>query len=216
MNTIAILVLITGTVSLLSLLLLHFTSNEFHPGWRMISEYALGKYKWLLTIFFVCWGFCSLLSAALLWNIVNGLWPTIGIICVILTGIGAIMGGLFDVKHKLHGMAFGIGIPFLPIGSLLISYHLIKDGFWANEQFRILLSAHAIWLSVVLMGLTMVLLFAGFKKAGIPFGPDIAPPEKLPKGVIGINGYFNRLLVLCYLAWPMLMAYIFWSSKNGG
>jgi hypothetical protein len=214
MNTLAILVLITGSISLLSLLTLHFTSREFHPGWRMISEYALGKYKWLLTVFFLCWGICSLLSSALLWNIVNGFWPVIGIICLILTGVGAIMGGLFDVKHKLHGMAFGIGVPFLPLGVLLISYALTTEGIWADERFTILLSAHFIWISVVLMGISMALLFAGFKKAGVPFGPDIEAPKQLPADVIGINGYFNRLLVICYLAWPMLMAYLYWYENS--
>lgn len=214
MNTLAMLVLSCGVISLLALLILHFTSGEFHPGWRMISEYALGKYKWLLTIFFISWGICSLLSAALLWNLVSGIWPTAGIVCLVLTGIGATMGGLFDVKHKLHGMAFGIGIPFLPIGSLLISYALVKEGLWADNRLGILLSAHSIWLSVVCMGLTMVLLFSGFKKAGIPFGPDIAAPEKLPTGVIGINGYFNRLLVICYLLWPMLIAWLYFTQHR--
>lgn len=214
MEAVSFLLLLTGSISVLSLLLLHFTSPEFDPGWRMISEYALGKYKWLLTIFFVCWGTCSLLSALLLWAEVSGFWSTLGILCLILTGIGAIMGGLFDVKHKLHGMAFGIGIPFMPVGALLISYHLIKSERWGHAQFSILASAHAIWISVVLMGITMALLFSGFRKAGIAFGPDIAPPEKLPPGVIGINGYFNRLLVLCYLIWPMLMAYIYCCYKS--
>lgn len=213
MNTIALLVLASGTVSLLALLTLHFVSREFHPGWRMISEYALGSHKWLLTTFFICWGICSITASILLWNLVNGFWPSVGIICVLLTGIGATMGGLFDVKHKLHGMAFGIGIPFLPIGALLISYTLIKEDFWSHEQLNILLSTHSIWLSVVLMAVSMVLLFSGFKKAGIPFGPAIAPPEKLPAGVIGINGYFNRLLVICYLLWPMLIAWLYYNAK---
>ena len=71
MNTLATLSIVAGVLSLLSLLTLHFTSPEIKPGWRMVSEYALGKYKWLLTIFFITWGASSLLLAFYLVNIVH-------------------------------------------------------------------------------------------------------------------------------------------------
>jgi hypothetical protein len=54
----------------------------------------------------------------------------------------------------------------------------------------------------------MFLLFSGLKSAGIIYGPDAPPLTALPKGVIGINGWANRLLVLCYLAYPILTANI--------
>ena len=44
-NILAILSITTGVASLLSLLALHFASPEFKPGWRMVSEYAMGKYS---------------------------------------------------------------------------------------------------------------------------------------------------------------------------
>lgn len=211
MDTIAILTIATGVISLICLLALHFVSPEFQPSWRMVSEYALGRHRWILTWFFLLWGFCSILAAIFLWNIVTTKWAMLGTILVFITGIGAIFGGLFDVRHKLHGVAFGLGVPFLPIGALLVSYHLIKNEWWSSFQSTVLYSAHSIWLSLVLMGVSMMLLFSGFKKAGVPFGPDIEPPKLLPAGVIGINGYLNRLLVICYILWPVLMAKIYLS-----
>lgn len=115
-----------GIISILCLLALHFMDTELKPSFRMVSEYALGKHKWVLTIFFLCWGMCSISSGFMLWNVVTSGWAKFGVLLLFVTGIGAIMGGLFDVQHKLHGLTFGIGIPFLPIGALLISYHLIK------------------------------------------------------------------------------------------
>lgn len=209
MKTISILANCTialGTISLMCLLILHFVSSEFKPSFRMISEYALGNHKWLITVFFICWGLCSITSSIMLWEIVATGWAKFGVILVFITGIGAIMGGLFDVQHKLHGLAFGIGIPFLPIGSLLITYHLLKNAEWQNYSTTLLLSSHSIWISLVLMGGTMTLLFSSLKSAGIPFGPDLPPLNELPKGIIGINGWANRLLVLCYLAYPILLA----------
>ncbi|MES2794680.1 MAG: DUF998 domain-containing protein [Bacteroidota bacterium] len=211
MKTISILAnctILLGTISLLFLLILHFVSSEFKPNFRMISEYALGKHKWMITVFFICWGLCSITSALMLWGVVTTGWAKFGVILVFITGVGAIMGGLFDVQHKLHGLAFGIGIPFLPIGSLIITYHLLKNVEWQNYSTTLLVSSHSIWISLVLMGVTMFLLFSSLKSAGVVYGPDSPPLSELPKGVIGINGWANRLLVLCYLIYPILTAKI--------
>jgi hypothetical protein len=172
----------------------------------MVSEYALGKHKWLLTIFFISWGLCSITSGLMLWNVVTTGWAKFGVILLFVTGAGAIMGGLFDVQHKLHGLAFAIGVPFLPIGALLISYHLIKKAEWQNHSTSLLLSSHSIWISLVLMAVSMFLLFSSLKSAGIAYGPDSPPLTDLPKGVVGINGWANRLLILCYIVYPVFIA----------
>lgn len=211
LSIIAILTIISGILSLLCLTVLHFASPEFKPGWRMVSEYALGKHKWILTLFFTFWCVCSVLLACLLWNVVTTKWAMFGVVLIFISGTGALMGGLFDVKHKLHGLSFMLGIPTLPAGALLVSYHLIKNESWSIHQSSILLSAHAIWISLVLMAISMALIFSGFKKAGMPMGPNVEPPQKLPAGVIGLNGYANRILIVCYIGWLILIAKIYLS-----
>ena len=206
MEILAVLSIISGCLSLLCLLALHFVSPEFQPSWRMISEYALGKNKRLLTAFFFLWGACSILSAMLLWNIVGTMWATAGVVLLLISGIGAIMGGLFDVKHPRHGLAFLLGVPTLPLATLLIGYQLLSLEAWSSYQGVLLISAHAPWIALVFMAGSMALLFSGFKKAGYPMGPDAEVPEKLPDGVIPLAGYANRLLVLCYLILPILVA----------
>jgi hypothetical protein len=206
LSIIATLTIISGIISLVCLLLLHFLSPEFKASWRMVSEYALGKHKKFITAFFIFWSVASILCACLTWNMATTNWAKFGAVLVFITGIGALMGGMFDVKHKLHGLAFFLGIPFLPIGALLISYNLIKNKDWSNHQPPVLISAHFIWISLVLMALSMMLLFSGFKKAGVAFGPNIEPPKTLPNSVIGINGYFNRFLILCYIGWVIVIA----------
>lgn len=206
MESVPIIVIFLSLLSILSLLILHFVSPEFKPSWRMISEYALGNHKWLITSFFIFWGLASMLLAFNLWAHVSGFWPTIGVLLVFVSCIGAFMGGLFDVKHKHHGLAFLLGIPTLPIGALLICYHLISMDQWQMHKTEILWSTHSIWISVLLMAASMILLMRGYKKSGLPMGPGVEPPKELPKGVIGINGYFNRILVLCYLLWLITMA----------
>ena len=206
MEILAVLSIISGCLSLLCLLALHFVSPEFQPSWRMISEYALGKNKRLLTAFFFLWGTCTILCAMLLWNIVGTMWARAGVVLLLISGIGAIMGGLFDVKHPRHGLAFLLGVPTLPLATLLIGYQLLSLEAWSSYQGVLLISAHAPWIALVFMAGSMALLFSGFKKAGYPMGPDAEVPEKLPDGVIPLAGYANRLLVLCYLILPILVA----------
>ncbi len=192
-----------AAASLISLGALHFASPEFQPSWRMISEYALGKHHWLITSFFIFWGLSSFALSILLWPNVSGAWATIGIIFLVISGVGEIMGGLFDINHKLHGLSFMLGVPSLPFAALLIGYHLIsKDG----SNSIILLSSHATWVSVILMAVAMMVMMSGFKNAGIPMGPGATPPDRVPDGVIALAGYANRLLVATYIGWLMIVA----------
>lgn len=206
MNIIAILSFISGALSLLCLLALHFTSPEFKPSWRMVSEYALGKYKWLLTLFFFMWGASSILLAIALLEIISGFYAHIGIVLLVLSGIGAICGGLFDVKHKKHGMAFALGIPTLPVAALILTYHLLNNNIITQTDTLIL--AHSTWISIFLMAFTMMLMFSGFKKAGVNWDKDSPVPAEVPKDVIALGGYANRLLVLCFISWAMYIAFL--------
>lgn len=197
MNTLSVLASANVYISLASLLVLHLVSREFQPSWRMISEYATGKFKWLITIFFICWGLSSLFAAAVLWPKVDGFAAGLGLILLLIAGIGEIMGGLFDIKHKLHGLSFMLGVPALPIAALLLSYNLAFEHRAATIQ----LIAHATWISVLLMGLSMAHMFARFKKAGLPVGPEAKAPDTLPAGMVLFSGYANRLLVIVYHLW---------------
>lgn len=202
-------ILATGAMSLVCLLLLHFLSPEYDPSWRMISEYALGKYKGLLTAFFVLSAACTMMLPILLWTETESIWSKVGLALVFISGVGSLMGGLFDLKHPLHGAAFALGVPTIMIGALLVSYHLVKRTDWAQYSTGTLLATHAIWISLVLMGIFMAVMMKGFKQAGVPMGPGATPPEAVPPGVIAVAGYFNRLLVVCNTAWIMTMAYVY-------
>ena len=142
----------------------------------------------------------------MLWHVVDSGWAKFGVFQMFVTGLGAIMGGLFDVQHKLHGLSFAIGVPFLPIAALLITYHLLKKTDWQGYSATMQVSTHAVWISLVFMAISMFLLFSSLKSQGIVYGPDSPPLTELPGGVIGINGWANRLLVLSYILYPVLTA----------
>jgi len=57
--TAARLALVTAIAAIFFMLILHILSPEFNPSWRMVSEYALGKYSWLLSLMFISWAISS-------------------------------------------------------------------------------------------------------------------------------------------------------------
>ena len=158
MSTLGTLTIASAAMSLLSLIVLHFVSPEFKPSWRMISEYAMGKHKGVLTMFFFCWGLSSMFLSLLLWNKVTTTWGTVGVILLFISSIGEIMGGLFDVNHKHHGLAFLLGIPTLPAAALLIGYDLIRIPGMEENASSIVLSSHAPWISLIAMGASMAIM----------------------------------------------------------
>jgi hypothetical protein len=208
------LTLATAGLALLFLLMLHFVSPEFSPAWRMVSEYALGRHNAMLRGFFFMWGLSSLLLSALLWGEVSSSWAKVGVAFLVVSAVGEIMGGMFDLKHRLHGVAFGIGVPSLPVAALLIGYHLAGSEGWTTHGAAILAVSHATWVSVVLMGAAMAVMFAGFKRAGIVMGPGAKPPDRVPAGVIAMGGYANRLLVFCDIGWLMLVAWAYLAARH--
>ena len=206
MSALALLTISCAALSLLCLLMLHFVSPEFKPSWRMISEYAMGKHKVLLTSFFLSWGLSSTFLSLLLWSKMTTVWGKVGVILLFVSAIGEIMGGLFDVKHKHHGLAALLGVPTLPIAALLVGYNIVQNPDWQAQSSSILVSSHGTWISFVLMGITMAIMITGFKNSGISMGPNMEPPKSVPPGVIAIAGYANRLLVICYVGWLIIIA----------
>ena len=97
-------------------MLLHVLSPEFAPSWRMVSEYANGQYRWLLTLVFSAWALSSFALLAALWPASATTLGKVGLLFLLLAGIGQAMGALFDVNHPLHGAAAMIGIPSLCAG----------------------------------------------------------------------------------------------------
>src|SRR5690242_14536614 len=69
-----------AAATLLLLASLHILSPEFDPTFRMVSEYALGQYGWVLSLMFLAWGISAWALAIALWTQVTtragkvGLW----------------------------------------------------------------------------------------------------------------------------------------------
>jgi hypothetical protein len=197
---------ITSTImALICLVILHLLSPEFDPSWRMVSEYALGNYSWVLSVMFITWAIGTWALAYTLKTEVKTTGGKIGLAFLILAGIGEAMAAFFDVQHPLHGVAAMIGMPSLSIAAILISVSLKKNPSWTFVRKKIMLTAHFTWISIVVMTIGVMVLFDGFNKAGVDMSSGKAP-ETLPDGVIAFAGWANRLLIVCYCIWVINVA----------
>src|SRR5687767_5053569 len=77
------------------LFLLHFLEPEFDPSWRMISEYELGGYGWMMSLAFFCWGGSVLTLLAALWRSLHTVSGAIGRWWLLLIGVALFGAGIF-------------------------------------------------------------------------------------------------------------------------
>ena len=201
--------MVTAAISIVALLSLHVLSPEFGPSWRMVSEYANGRFEWILFVFFVSWGLSSWCLAFVLWPYVSSIAAKAGVVFLVISGLGEILAAFFNVNHPLHGLSGTLGIPTMVIAALLISYHLKGRPEWKNKRSALLWSAHATWISVLLVVVTMIVMINGFKQAGIAIGPGQQPPSSVPDGVVAVVGYANRILIAAYIGWLLFVSNVF-------
>ena len=176
------------------MVLLHVLEPGFDPSWRMLSEYALGRYGVLMRVAFLAMGTGVIAVAVALWRIA-GPW-SLGLILVAIGPLGAafvdtdpittpraqmsrrsnihaVLGSLFILGFPLAATVAGIGVAAHPaVGSILA---------WATL---------APWLALVWFLWTNV---------------RHAHPDAVGRPDIRI-GWPNRVSILTYLGWVVLAA----------
>ena len=204
----AILTIGTSVAVLVLLFVLHILSPEFTPAWRMVSEYANGKYAWVLSLLFFLWGVGSLALAYTLWPHLPTTMGKVGLFFLIAAGIGEAMAAVFDINHKLHSLSAMIGIPSLAIAAMFISITLIKTEPWSTARNSLLLTANLTWVSILLMGIAFAVMMATYAQAGGDLSASAEVVTTLPKGVIALVGWANRFLIVVYCAWVTTVAWL--------
>jgi hypothetical protein len=206
--TAARLAIAAAGAALLLLASLHVLSPEFDPSWRMVSEYAFGHYGWVLSLMFLAWGISTWALAGAIWSQVVTRAGRVGLWFLLAAGLGEAMASVFDVTHDAgHTIAGLLGVFGLPVAALLVSAGLDRARAWSGTNRRIRRwSAHLTWVSVVLFIATLVLMTVQFLHANGGKLPQHAP-KALPPGVLGLDGWTDRLLVLSSCLWVVIVAW---------
>jgi Protein of unknown function (DUF998) len=182
--------LVLAVLALASLAGLHVLSPEFDPSRRAVSEYALGRHGWLLSLMFISWALSSWALAFAIRSQVTTIGGRIGLILLVVSGLGEAMASVFDVRWPaLHGVSALLGVPSLPIAAMLISVNLGRNHGWLSAKRVLLWTANFCWMSLALMA--AAILTASGKSGN-------RPP---------LIGWSNRLLIAVYCVWVMTVAW---------
>jgi hypothetical protein len=196
-----------AVATILLLASLHVLSPEFAPSWRMVSEYAFGHYGWVLSLMFLSWGISSWAIAVAIWSQVKTKAGKVGLWFLVVAGIGEAMASIFDVTHDTgHGIAGLLGVCGFPVAALLLSAGLGHAEAWQDVRKTLLWIANLSWISVVLLVATLALMTMQLSRANGGHLPQHAP-KSLPPGVLALDGWANRLIILSYCLWVFVAAW---------
>jgi hypothetical protein len=198
---------------LVLLALLHIIKPELDPSWRMISEYEIGEFGWVMRLAFLALSFSH---AALLVAIrphVRTIGGRVGLVLLLLGVVGTAMGGIFTTdpitatedqlttRGSLHGMGFLLGVPAFPIAATLISRALALAPAWAWARRPLLWAATLPWVGIVGFAVWMAVM--------LPRGHGKLTPEVL-------IGWPNRLLIVANVAWLITVAWQAFKVHHSG
>jgi hypothetical protein len=201
------LAIIMTAATILLLASLHVLSPEFSPSWRMISEYAFGPYGWVLSLMFLSWGIGSWAFAFAIRSQVHSNTGKLGLWFLIIAGIGEAMASAFDITHPIgHGIAGLLGVIGFPVAALPLSVALGRDETWRTARRALLSVANLSWISVVLLLVTLAVMTMQMAQINGGHWPRHAP-KSLPSGVLALDGWADRLIVMSNCAWVLLAAW---------
>jgi hypothetical protein len=122
---------------------------------------------------------------------------------LLVGGLGEVMASVFDINHDTgHRIAGVLGLGGFAIGSVLLSLGLGRLEEWRTVRRPLLWLANLNWISIVLLGATLVMMTLQVLHA-LGTLPSHAPTQ-LPPGVIGLDGWADRLIVVSNCAWVIV------------
>jgi hypothetical protein len=192
-----------ATIAIVALGALHVLKPEIHPSRTMISQYALGRFGWVMAL---CFASFSVAGASLCLALV-GRAPSahglVGLAFLCLAAVGGAMAALFrmdpmSTPHsqmsftgRMHGVAFLIGVPSQVLAVLLLSIALGHQGSHAAAPLLALTAV--MWVCLVAMIVIMAMV-----------GPGKPPNPNGPERFLGVP---NRLFMIAYGVWLIVVAW---------
>jgi hypothetical protein len=201
--------IVFACVFLAILFLLHFLKRELDPSWRMISEYEIGRFGWMMRLAFFCWGASVLALLIAIWPSLRSLSGVIsrGWLVVIVTALfGA---GIFktnpitentpNLVNTIHTICGAIVILTFPIAASLVVNSLLKNYLWLAGEGQLIFVTVLAWIG-------MVAYFSSIIISGIKNPATVKSPSAEKFGPHVQQGWPNRIMVVIYMIWLITVA----------
>ena len=183
---------------------LHLLKPELDPSWRMVSEYEIGRYGWVMALAFLSLAFSCVALVVAVRSQVHTIGGRIGLALLLVSALGMTIAAVFTADPirasrseltthgNLHGLGALLGIPRFPVAATLISWSLARDQGWSAARRSLLWMAALTWIGLLVFVSSVAVMLP---RGNGGFGPDV------------LIGWPNRLLVLAYSAWLMVVAW---------
>lgn len=195
--------LVLSVTFLVILFLLHFLEPEFDPSWRMISEYELGRFGWMMTLAFFCWGGSVLALRVALRPSLRTRGGMIGWWWLLLIAVAQFGAGIFitnaitdptpRIANSLHALCGAIVIITFPIAATLAARALARNQAWAISRRWLLWVTLLVWFGLLAFFGSIIVSNLINPSAG-RVGPNV------------LLGLPNRFMVVAYNIWLILVA----------
>jgi hypothetical protein len=196
--------IIFASIFLAVLFLLHFLKRELDPAWRMISEYEIGRFGWLMRLAFFCWGASLLALLISIWPYLVPISGTVSRWWFLLIGIALFGAGIFktdpitadtgswiNIIHKICGT---IVILTFPIATTLAVRSLLHNPLWSAYQSLLIFGILLTWIGVVVYFAAIIISRIKDPKVGEAGHPPV------------YMGWPNRFDVVTYITWIIIAA----------
>lgn len=191
------IILASATLFILLLALLIIIQPEIDPSWRFVSEHAVGRYGWLMSIAFLAMAASGFTTVLALWSQVK-IGGKIGVGFLLIGALGLTLAGIFptdpittpldaqSTSSQLHSLGAVLGDGVL-IGATLITLGLLRNPSWRAARVWLIGALALAWFVLVWLMLSM--------PADGNFGPDVAV------------GWPSRLYLVSYSLWFIAIAW---------
>ena len=198
--------IVFAAVFLVILILLHFLNRELNPSWRMISEYEIGRYGWMMRLAFFSWGAGILALLITIWPYLQLPSGTISrwwfvLIVIALFGAGIFKtdpitndtNSLVNTIHKLCGI---IVILTFPVAATLALNSLRHNPLWTAYQGWLIFGTTLAWIGMVAYFTSIIISRIKDPQAGEAGSPPV------------YMGWPNKFNVLTYIIWIIIITAI--------
>jgi len=180
-----------GGLFVLLLVGLHVVEPEYDPTWRFVSEYALGRFGWMMSVAFGALAISLLSTVVAVARHVRTVAGHIGLVIIAIAVAGLLMAAVFvtdpmttapdaySVSGRMH--VLGASLDWSPAGMVLVGWALSRTANWRRHR-RVLLLTAAVPV-VLTLAFTAALPHDGH------YGPGV------------YAGLIGRFMLVSYLGW---------------
>jgi hypothetical protein len=195
--------IIFAAVFLIILILLHFLKRELDPAWRMISEYEIGRFGWMMRLAFFAWGASVFALLITIWPSLQPISGTISRGWLVLIGIALFGAGIFktnaitdttpNLANTIHTLCGAIVILTFPIAASLAVHSLNLNPVWSTSHAQLVMGTILVWIGMLAFFASILI-----SRKRDPSAGRVGPTVYL--------GWPNRFMVVTYVVWIILGA----------